>query len=183
MRRERSDSPKRRAIRALLAAVALGVAGCAGDDTPPPCPEVQVLTDTARMVAFAGSGRDLTDKRFEAEIANTSLACEIRETDRGPEVVAELQVLFELKKGPASRDNRLGLRYYVAVARDEDAVLSRRAFDLDAQLSGSQTRGQVVETLAPTIPLAPREDPRSYRIYVGFVLSQDQLDYNRRNPL
>lgn len=174
---------RRRAIRAFLGLAALGVAGCAGDDAPPPCPEVQVLADTARVVDFAGSGRDLTDKRFEASIANTSLTCEIRETDRGPEVVAELQVLFELEKGPASRDDRLGLRYFVAVARDGDTVLNRRAFDLRAQLSGSQTRGRVVETLAPTIPLAPRENPRSYRIYVGFVLSQDQLDYNRRNPL
>jgi hypothetical protein len=40
----------------------------------------------------------------------------------------------------------------------------------------------VVEEVQPTIPLKEGENGDWYRIYVGFMLSEQELAYNRKNP-
>ena len=44
------------------------------------------------------------------------------------------------------------------------------------------TQGIVVEELQPTIPLKVGENGDYYRIYVGFMLTEQELAYNRKNP-
>lgn len=166
---------------AILGAFAL--AACAGDEAPPPCPGVTTPEVTAEIVAFNDQGRDLTDMRHRASIADATVACEVRADDAGREVVAELNILFETEKGPANESGRMDLPYFVAVVRGDGEILQRRAFTLRLSMPGNQTRGQSVETLAPTIPLAEGARGDAYSLFIGFVLSEDQLTYNRRNAL
>ena len=47
-----------------------------GEELPPPCPQLQMLKDTDRLVKFVGSGRDLTDVEYEAAMRAPFLTCE-----------------------------------------------------------------------------------------------------------
>lgn len=180
-----SDLFPRIGARGVLAAlVPLALIACAGDDSrPPPCPEVVAPRDAARMVAFDGGGRDLTDVRFESRIEGTGVVCEYDEDDGKRVVEAELQIAFSAEKGPASEDGTVAFSYFVAVADRERNITAREEFPLRLSLAGNQTRGRFVETVSPTIPLKEDETGASYRIYVGFALDKEQLEYNRRNPI
>ena len=47
---------------------------------PPPCPQVSVVGDAARLTRFQGAGRDVTDVQFEAEIQPPRSGCVYRDT-------------------------------------------------------------------------------------------------------
>jgi hypothetical protein len=168
----------------LAALLPLVLIACSSDDGRPlPCSEVVAPRDAARMVEFVGGGRDLTDVRFESQIEGTGLACDYAEDDGKRIVRAELQIAFSAEKGPASSDGTASFDYFVAIADDERNVTAREEFPVRLSLKGNQTRGQFVETVSPTIPLKEGETGASYRIFVGFALDEEQLEYNRRNPL
>ena len=173
--------PFPRAAAALLAATVLSA--CAGDGRPPRCPDPVVLREAGRLVEFRDAGRDLTDVRFEAQILDVALGCEIEEDDGKRTVEAELQLLFQAEKGPANDSGEARFTYFVAVADRSDNVLARQTFDLTMPLRGNQTQARGTDVLEPTIPLKEGDTGASYVVYVGFDLTRDQLEYNRRNPL
>lgn len=172
-----------RSVAAALAVAPLVLAACAGSEPPPPCPQALALRDAARLVQFRGSERDLTDTIFEARITDLAIACEYAESDGKRTVEAEMQVLFDAEKGPANESGTVRFRYFVAVADQDRNILQRREFPLEIGIPGNQFRVRATETLSPTIPLGANESGQDYRVYVGFVLSPEQLEYNRRNPV
>jgi hypothetical protein len=174
----------RAAPRSLAtAAGALVLAGCAATEPPPACPEASALRDAARLVAFTGEGKDLTDKRFEVRIVDVALACDVDREDDGQTVLAEMKVLFQAEKGPANEADAAPFGYFVAITDADRNVLQRKTFETAIPLQGNTTRGATVETLSPTLPLPPEANPASYRVIVGLELSRDQLRHNRENPL
>jgi hypothetical protein len=180
------DSSYRTSCRGgiLAATLMLALAACSSDDGPaPPCPEVVSPRDAARIVAFSGNGRDLTDVRFETRIDGAALACEYDEDDGKQVVEAELQIAFTAEKGPASKKGTAEFTYFVAIADNQRNIVAREEFPITVSLEGNQTRGRFIETVSPTIPLKEGETGASYRVYVGFALNKEQLEYNRRNPV
>jgi hypothetical protein len=57
--------------------------------------------------------------------------------------------------------------------------LARQAFDVEIELKGNDTRAQSVDELTQTIPLQSGESGDNYVIYVGLVLTPDELKFNR----
>ena len=168
----------RRAREACALVLALLLAACSGDDEPPPpCPEVFLVPDAARLVKFAGPGRDLTDVRFEAALRGADLFCEY---DDGV-MEGMLQVSFVASRGPADRRRLADFTYFVAVATIDKEVVAREEFRLAVPFEGNRTRVSASEELTPRIPIKPGESPLDYRIFVGFSLSPEELRYNRAN--
>lgn len=176
-----SASPqRRRPLRSAALGVAAFLAACSGDDVPPPpCPPVNAVTDAGRMVAFRGEGRDLTDVRFEARIADLAMTCDYEPDDE--EIEAELRVVFAAERGPANTTQRARFRYFVAVATRDQQILAREEFDVTIPLEGNRTRAGVAEVLTPRIPLTEGRTGADYVVFVGLALTRDQLEYNRRN--
>ncbi|MGE0724716.1 MAG: hypothetical protein AB7O45_10090, partial [Alphaproteobacteria bacterium] len=78
----------------------------------------------------------------------------------------------------ADRDRRADITYFVAVADPEQRIVARETFTVPVRFSGNFTRMQASEEIEQVITLGGRSGA-GYRIYVGFPLSQEQLDYNR----
>ena len=53
-------------------------------------------------------------------------------------------------------------------------------FAIDLTFAGGQNFAAVVEELEQVIPLASPQDGRRYQVLLGFRLTRDQLQFNRR---
>ena len=155
-------------------------AGCATEAVPVACPSAAILKDTERMTVFRGSGRDLTDIVFRARLVGLAQTCQLV----GNVVDIGLALRFEAERGPANTTAEAPVRYFVAITDPRGRVLVREAFDLVLPFKEG-TRVIVRDEINPRLPLpegASATSATAYGIYVGFVLSQAELDYNRRNP-
>jgi hypothetical protein len=168
----------RRSPRLVLCLGALlALSACAGEPETRPCPQTVVLNDASRQVKFNGPGRDLTDILFEASIAAGGVTCEYDENI----LDVDVQVQVIASRGPANSDRLANISYFVAVARSDQTVLARKSFDLAVPFPGNRTRIAAQEEIGQIITLEAGTHGGNYRIYVGFDLTPEELEYNRAN--
>jgi hypothetical protein len=184
-----SSAVSRRFIAtALAAAVLLAVAGCgstADSKRPLPCPRVSVLDDAAALTRFAaGAGQDLVDVDYQVEVSDVLAGCKYvrSEGDKQVIVVAMAPVMVAIR-GPANHDREAQFDYFVSVVDSERDVLNKQIFGVTVKFPGNLTRVSLTDNDPPVtvdIPLAAGRDATDYQIFVGFQLTPDELEYNRR---
>lgn len=165
--------------RSVLGVCGLAVllAACAGDNVAPPCPELQLLKDTDRLVKFVGEGRDLTDVEYEAALRGPFLTCSYDDNVVESVVTLDLVAL----RGPADDDRTARIAYFVAIADRNKRVITREEFEVEIPFEGNQTQVVAREEVEPRIPLQAEETGADYRIYLGLRLTPDELRYNQEN--
>jgi len=136
-----------------------------------------MLKDTDRLVKFVGEGRDLTDVEFEAALRRSVLFCEYDEN------VIEAVVLVNMValRGPADGDRLAEVAYFVAITNKNNREVIREEFTVQIPFEGNQTQIAITEEVEPRIPLQPAETAADYKVYVGFRLTPDELQYNQEN--
>jgi hypothetical protein len=142
------------------------------------CPTVLRLADVARVTRFKPGGHDLTDVTFEGAIGQLGGAC--GGSDDG--VSVDLKVEFVASRGPADTERKAAFTYFVAIVDKNDNVLAREQFDSGVVFSGNQTRSSAVEELEENIPMSNKLLGNTYRVFVGFVLTPEEIAYNRAHP-
>lgn len=142
---------------------------------PPPCPQVARVEDAARLTRFSGEGRDLTDVAFEAELGGMQGSCGYSDD----EIDVELGIQIIASRGPADENRRADFRYFVAIARVDQTILAREEFESYVEFPGNQVRAGIVEELTQRIPIKAGESGADYVIYAGFVLTPEELAFNR----
>ena len=169
----------RHLLRHFLCACSLAVAlaACSGDEVVLPCPQLQMLKDTDRLVKFVGDGRDLTDVEYEAALRAPFMSCDYDDDVIEALVIVNLVAL----RGPADEDRVAEIAYFVAVTNANNRDVIREEFTVQIPFEGNQTQIVVTEEVAPRIPLQAEESAADYRIYVGLRLTPDELQYNQEN--
>jgi hypothetical protein len=157
--------------------LALSLAACTKEPPPPPCPAVVPVTDAAQMVRFNGAGHDLTDVVFEARIQDYALICEY---DEGV-IDGKMMLSVLAVRGPANQDQVARVGYFVAVATRDQQVAAREEFNLEIPFEGNRNRVVAVDEVVPRIPLKAGEDGNNYVIYIGLIVTPEELQYNRQN--
>ena len=159
------------------AAVLLGGCGLFDNTPPPPCPRISILRDAERVTLFrAGPGRDVNDIEFEAEIGEIRAGCEIK----GGQVAVRTQVAIFAARGPAAAGKPLALAFFVAITDPGGRIIAKEVFESPFEFKTNQQRAGVTEEIDQAIPLAGKVQAEDYDILVGFQLSAEQLEYNRR---
>jgi hypothetical protein len=145
------------------------------------CPKALRVQDASTLTRFQpGRGRDATDTLVQATMSDIVVACAARR-DR-----VEVDIVFEVRvaEGPAlartTPDRKVGLEYFVAIVDPQRQIVTRRTFNADFQFSGNRTKLQSKEELSQRIPLASPGTGGAYQIAVGFVMTPDEVDFNRR---
>ncbi|HET8726519.1 MAG TPA: hypothetical protein VFO41_03320 [Alphaproteobacteria bacterium] len=171
-------------FRACGLACTLGLVACGGDDVvvggpgqPTGCPEVRIVGDTAEVTQFRdGPGRDLTDVEARGVIADFSGECTYGDED----VTVDLNLVIGAEKGPAAATDSARFDYFVAVTDPQQTILNKELFETELTFEGGAVRTAVVEELQLSIPLDQIGDGSFYEVLVGFQMTPDQLEFNRR---
>lgn len=164
------------------------VSGCGSSQAPDlagRCPRVSLLADAAALTQFApGPGRDLTDVDYQAEFTDLQAECQVME-GRGNDriVVVTVAPVMSVVRGPANDDRQAEFSYLVSVIGLDDSILNVQRFPIAVNFPGNLTRIIVTDDDPPVtvrIPLTQSTAGRQYDILVGFQLTPDELEYNRR---
>ena len=181
-------------VLAVFAALVLG--GCSwlgvggegtktGGTTLYPCPAVGVLNETDHVTLLSGSGADLTDVVARAEIGKVVSKCEYDIDESTITVDLAFDGIAEI--GPAAQSRELTLNTFVAVTRRYSAFDKKQVYEVPVVFEPGQRQVRFVKTVDGTVlPYGGRADGSIYPIRVGFHLTPEQLEYNRRvfyNPI
>jgi len=139
-----------------------------------PCPAVAILPDAAKLVRYT-DGTDLIDVEYEATIESVTPVC----THSGDDFETELTVAIVARRGPAMQGDRADFAYFVAVTSADRQVLAREEFPVSIPLSAGGRRIRLVERVVPKLPIRKSRSRSSYRIYIGMVLTRQQIRQNR----
>lgn len=196
---KRYSSPLRGWRRAFaLSALALGLSACTAfqnltDKISDPivlkCPDYWVIADAASVVKFKdGPGRDLVDVDFEGKIVGVELGC-LSDIDRRSKTgTMEVDVTLRMvaSRGPANRGRKARFDYFIRVL-DPDFEPGPDKKPLMAEdlvvvidFPGNKTRIRFrTPPFTMVLPITPKWPSRYYRIFAGFKLTREELQFNR----
>ena len=177
----------RRATGIVAGAMALlATASCANtkDTASYPCPFVGSVRELSYMTKFQGDSQDLSDTLYEAKIDEVRPAtnCVYEDDDGKRAIVYDIQVKFLAQRGPKEREGLAKFNYFVGIGGPGGQIITRQVFDTEIAFEDNATQAIVIEEIQPRIPLKQGENGDYYRIYIGFMLSERELAYNRKNP-
>ena len=167
--------------RLLGFGLALLAAGCANlfeTKNPPPCPAVLVLEDAGTLLRYRpGPGRDITDTSFEGKIVHIGGECDYGKKS----VVLDVEVVFELSLGPASLERIARFEYFVAIPQFHPRPEGKRTFPISVSFPAKRTRLQFTDSLELEIPIARGKRGTDYEVFLGFQLTGEELERNRKS--
>jgi len=158
---------------------------CSGKKTPDvvrSCPGLVGIDDAMEQTHFVGGGRDLTDVDFTARIEDVRYGC-VYSSD-GSVIETELLVQLVAAQGPANRNRQAQVAYFLAVGKQREQgppdILVREAYQATAEFEGNRTSVMLNDELMMSIPIRRGERGDDYTIFVGLVLDEPEVEYNRR---
>ena len=172
------SGPTKRAGPVVALALALAGCGMFGDESVPrACPDAMILVDARHVTLYRdGPGRDLTDVEFEGEIARIAGDCTYDDDELRVTLVADLVAT----RGPAAPDAEANLPFFVAITDEARNIVAKKVFDSAIPIPDGRRRAGVREEIEQVIPLPADEPAPYYQIVVGFQLTPEQLEQNRR---
>jgi hypothetical protein len=143
-----------------------------------PCPFVKVLYDAGRYVEFKDNREASANVGYSGEIQGVSATCQYRDDEP---IKVQMEVLFELGKGPQAEGSAKTYRYWIAVTTRNDAVLSKQYFDLPVTFAAGQDRVYATEEIGEiVIPRAKMTTSgANFEVLVGFDVTPQMAAFNR----
>ena len=149
----------------------------------PACPTVKILQDADKITVYRdGPGRDITDILHEAKLTGFMGECEyIGEDGVFTEVIVSLRVKFNLMRGPAEKKRFASLQYFVAIPEFFPAPEGKKQFSRRVGFPAGRNNVTFIDDYVEIrIPISKDRKGPGSRIYIGFELTRDQLNLNRR---
>ena len=178
----------------LVLAAGLALAGCGaydsvseslfGKEKPPACPRVSVLPEAASVTKFLpGPGRDIIDILFQGEVLDVQRSCEydIDDDTKVGTLKVELALVFEAERGAADHERKATFQYFVAIPEFFPRPEGRAVFNKQVEFPGNHTRLKVTDDpVTLNIPLKAGQSGSDFQIVIGFQMSREEMEYNRR---
>ena len=153
------------------------LSACSGDDRLAVCPRVGVLYDAEHVTNFApGQPKTTQSVTYDAEIFSPTIKCDYDEDV----VTSDIEVTFDVLRGPMGRPGKKEFRYFVAVTELNQTVLQKKYYTVDVDFDDDQRRAAEkaeVNNIKVNYSRLGRAD--LYEILVGWDLTPEELAYNR----
>lgn len=143
-----------------------------------PCPFVKVLYDAGRYVEFKDNREASAAVAYSGEIQGVSAGCQYKDDEP---IRVQMEILFELGKGPQAQSSQKNYRYWIAVTKRNDAVLTKQYFDLPVTFGEGQERVYATEEIGEiVIPRAGlTTSGANFEVLVGFDVTPQMAAFNR----
>jgi hypothetical protein len=176
---KRMRIPKTTLAALTVPLFALLASGCTPlDKFAPPCPELSLVKDAADLTRFNGRGEDIADLDLDARLVAVPASC--RQGTRTT-VLAQLIVNAQVVRGPARKDRRAAIAYFVAITDAAGKLLDKQDYRLGVEFPPNTDRVNVAsEPVDLSFPVNDKVHAPDYKIYIGFSLTPEELAYNRR---
>ena len=159
----------------------LGLSACGNvfDRGPKePCPRISILSEAAQVTQFQeGQGRDLRNVRFQGKFGQIATNCDV--DDGNVAMRTSIEVIAAM--GPAANERVGQFNFFVALIDPSENILAKEVFASPLEFRADQRRSGVIEQIEQRFALKSGERAAQYAILVGFQLTKDQLDFNRKN--
>ena len=178
--------------RLAMLALAASLAGCGGGDgiaalnpfdrdtIDLACPPLGSLKEAETLTRFRpGGGRDLTDVMFEARIGRVVGKCQVTQSKNLADVKAGVELFAE--RGPVLATNATEIEYFIAIRAPDGRIVGRQGFTLPLEFSEGLRDARAVDLLTFEIPNATPEALRSYRIFFGLQMTEEEWAFNQRD--
>lgn len=148
------------------------------------CPTVKVMEELRRSVEFQDPAKP-SDKTeiSRATIKNVSARC-----SQGDDLAVELDITVDTALGPKARVKKTDkphfvFPYFVAVVGPQGNVMAKEIFATSFAYENGEDTMAKTETITQYIPLGDGGTLPAYSILIGFQLSEEQLTFNRTQPV
>ncbi len=152
-------------------------------ENPKPCPVFKILKDAKKITSFKNSkAKDISDIMFEAEIIGYSGKCEYKKQDKlETEIVIELEVLVDLFRGPANNTNSAKFGFFIAIPTFFPNPEGKKIFYQSITFPKNSDKIRMIDSeIIIRIPITDRNVNAKTIIFMGFNLTKNQLNYNRK---
>lgn len=152
-------------------------------DIPMICPQVQIVDELSSLSDFS----DMSDMNESNLISRVNLTqVESSCSFDGHNVIVDLKLAFEGQlgvKGKARESDRPTFSYpfFIAVTDNSGAIKAKEIFGASMTYQANETYHTYYESLRQIIPVEDDTEARDFTVMVGFQLSPQQLQYNRKN--
>lgn len=158
----------------LLALAGLIVASCSSTNKKGVCPRIAILAQAGELTELASDNRIA----YQAEVADVRVECEFRSADM-VEMTADITTQMRVTKGPGMQGDTASFQYFVSVTDRRGNVLNKRVFPVTVNFQGRQSV-VVSDDSWQFYRMRQGGTGLAYEIWVGFQLTDGQLEFNRR---
>ncbi len=156
----------------------LALAGCFGSTESTgklvcPTPLIAPDLDAAAQLRPGGSGPD--DVRFGVKLVSVNTSCSSEKIG----LTADTRISFLAARTDPSVTHG-DFAYFIAVADAQRNILNKKEYQMSVEFSPRQGQVRMSDQVAVGLPLRDLSAGGKYLIIVGLQLSQEQLDFNRK---
>ena len=167
----------------LLSGCDLYMGGITNTDVKINCPPVSILSEAASITRYAkGDRRTILDVNFSGKITGIKGKCSYEFDSNTSEGIFEINVLtkFKMQRGAASRSQQANFQYFVSVVNEDGYILEKQIFPYSVKYNKNRTWAKDEDSpVELSIPLRTGKTGKNFTVYVGFQLSQEELEFNR----
>lgn len=175
---------KSRAIAAIALAglAALVVQACTSGRPPSICPAIAVFDRAATVTKFTtGAAGDISQMTYHGEIQKVDLDCKYKSSSLD-DMEAVIRVDMSFVKGPAAPSDSTALEYFVVITDRRGTVVDKKVFPVKASFGGKREIVQR-EELWQLYELESGAGGAFYEIWIGWQLTDAELEFNRKSGL
>lgn len=142
------------------------------------CPIVSFVDGLDKVTVFgAEGGADLANVLYAAEVTKLAATCTFNRD--GTTVNAEFLLIAD--RGLGDRERVARPDYFVAITDPNGNVMAKEVFQAEIPFSDNRRRVGRQEEIEPFLPYQGHNgDFTGYRVLIGFQLSAEQVDFNKR---
>ena len=174
------------AVAALVALLPLASCGDSGrSNLPIACPQRGILGEASDLTMYRpGAANDLSNMILDARVTGIDLTCRRGRGDQ-PALAITVVATIAVERGPASTQRDVTLPWFIGVSdTKQDRILSRQAYLQNVTFPANSTRAIAgTQEIELTLPVTEARRPADYKIWVGFMLTDEQLALNRQRGL
>jgi hypothetical protein len=147
-----------------------------------PCPASLILRNAAQVTRFyPGRSETPENVRYVATVDEAKLNCSY-DSESYQRIDVALGVKFDAQRPPGRPADVADLRYFVAIVNLEGQVLAKKDFPIRLDFPAGATVATKVDQVLQTIPVKYPQNGGSIQVWVGYQISDAELQYNRTHP-